>query len=70
MVVSELLVYVPPNQGPRLDGFLDSITLEPGESTSLSLGKPYDVEDDEFYFEGWRVKEGDVPWIQFNNETS
>ena len=69
--MSELEVYTPPNQGPRLDGFVDSVALDPGKSLSLSLGKPFDVEGDEFYFDDWRVQEGPpIPWIQHNNKTS
>ena len=60
-----------PNNAPFLDEFVEEIILYPGKEKTVTVGLPYDIEDDDFYVQGWEIKEGIViPWIKFINETS
>ena len=60
-----------PNYAPFVDELVEEITLYPGKEKTVTVGLPYDIEDDDFYVQGWEIKEGIViPWIKLNNETS
>ena len=43
-VASSLDLYKPENTGPRIDELVDSISLEPGLSKTISVGKVIDFE--------------------------
>ena len=70
-VVSNLTNYAPDNNGPILEGWIESLKLFAGQTKTYSLGKPFDIEEDDLYMAGWSVDTGDdLGWILFNNKTS
>lgn len=69
-VVSDAKIFAPPNAGPTIVGWEDEINIYAGMETRVNLGKPIDIEGDEFILKEWLIEGDKVPWIQFNNATS
>ena len=66
--MSDLSPYLPVNNAPLIEDFIESVTLKPGENQQVLLGKPFD--SDKFYLAKWEIAEGIIiDWIILNNST-
>ena len=66
-VVGELPEDLTPNNAPKLEKHIEQLTLEPGKTETVVLGKPWDIEGDAFYLKNWKIVEGIViPWVTLN----
>ena len=70
-VVESLDLYKPDNTGPKITDFISAVSLLPGQSKTVSVGKVYDSEADTFYVKSWGLLDGvTMPsWLSFVNAT-
>ena len=75
IIVAPIKIYAPDNQGPIIEGFVDSITIKALNETSFNFGTPIDIEQDHWYVSNWTMAEKGslIPkqedWVTFANNT-